>query len=265
MKATSCSKDHKGLRLSTSAEKKCGKCRSVLTINYRHNGSNMLQATIVKKYPDISIEVEISFDDGILVLFGHSGSGKTTILNCVAGLQSPDSGHISLNGNTFFSSQKNIDLPIRKRNIGYVFQDYALFPHMTVKQNVMYGVSGKCKEGKGYRMSVFDVIDKLKILHLQDRYPSHISGGEKQRVALARALMAEPDILLLDEPLSALDLETRENLQHELKNLQRIWKVPFILVTHCRKEMTALADEVLFIANGKQLKTGISPVKKVVG
>lgn len=225
----------------------------------------MLQATIVKKYPGISVEIEISFDEGILVLFGHSGSGKTTILNCVAGLQVPDSGMISLNGKTFFSSQNHINLPIRRRNIGYVFQDYALFPHMTVKQNVMYGVSGKCKYGKGYRMTVLDVIDMLKILHLQDRYPSHLSGGEKQRVALARALMSEPDLLLLDEPLSALDLETREDLQRELKNLQRIWKVPFVMVTHSRKEMAVLADEVLFIAHGKQLKTGVSPIKKAVG
>ncbi len=225
----------------------------------------MLQATIVKKYPGISIEVEISFDEGILVLFGHSGSGKTTILNCVAGLQVPDSGMISLNGKTFFSSRNQINLPIRTRNIGYVFQDYALFPHMTVKQNAMYGVSGKCKEGKGYRMTVFDVMDMLKILHLQDRYPSQLSGGEKQRVALARALMSEPDMLLLDEPLSALDLETRENLQRELKSLQRIWKVPFVLVTHSRKEMAVLADEVLFIAHGRQLKTGVCPIKKAVG
>jgi molybdate transport system ATP-binding protein len=225
----------------------------------------MLHTKIVKKYPGISIDVEFSFDDGILVLFGHSGSGKTTILNCVAGIQAPDSGTISLNGRTFFSTRDRINLPIRGRKIGYVFQDYALFPHMTVKQNVMYGVSGRCKEGKGYRLTVYDVIDMLKILHLQNRYPSQLSGGEKQRVALARALMIEPDILLLDEPLSALDLETREILQRELKNLQRMWKVPFLLVTHSRKEMTALADEVLFISQGKQLKASADPIRKAVG
>ncbi len=214
----------------------------------------MLQTEILKKYPGISIDVAFSFDNGILVLFGASGSGKTTILNCVAGLQKPDSGFISLNGRTFFSSRDHINLPVRKRNIGYVFQDYALFPHMTAKQNVMYGISGRCKGSHGYRMTVFEVLEMLKIVHLQNRYPSQLSGGEKQRIALARALMVEPDLLLLDEPLSALDFETRKNLQGELKNLQRVWRIPFLMVTHSRKEMAVLADEVLFLAHGKQTK-----------
>lgn len=214
----------------------------------------MLQAEIHKIYTGISIDVELSFDDGILVLFGPSGAGKTTILNCVAGLQKPDSGLISLNGRTFFSSLERVNIPVRRRRIGYVFQDYALFPHMTAKQNVMYGVSGKCKGTDRYRMTVLEVLEMLKITHLQDRYPWQLSGGEKQRVALARALMVEPDLLLLDEPLSALDFETRNVLQQELKNLQRIWRIPFVLVTHSRKEMAVLADEVFFIAHGRQTK-----------
>jgi molybdate transport system ATP-binding protein len=212
----------------------------------------MLRAEIRKKLPGITIDVRFAFNHGILVLFGPSGAGKTTILNCLAGLQRPDTGIISLDEKVFFSSMDAIDIPARKRRIGYVFQDYALFPHMTVKDNALYGIPSRCKKDKGYRMSVLDVMEMLKITHLQERYPGQLSGGEKQRVALARALMVEPDLLLMDEPLSALDYTTRKNLQAELKQLQRIWRIPFVLVTHSRKEMHALADEVLFIDRGKQ-------------
>jgi len=212
----------------------------------------MIKAEICKAFSGISIDVEFSLEKGILVLFGPSGSGKTTILNCISGLQKPDSGHISLGGKLFFSSADSIDIPARKRKIGYVFQEYALFPHMTVKQNVLYGVPGGCKKGKHYRVGVRDVLEMLKIDHLQDRYPANLSGGERQRVALARALMVEPDLLLLDEPLSALDSATRAELRLELKQLQRRWNIPFVLVTHSREEMKTLADEVLFIERGRR-------------
>jgi len=211
----------------------------------------VLQSVIHKKYPSFSVDVEFTLDQGIQVLFGPSGSGKTTILNCLAGLQKPDSGFISLNGKVFFSSKDGINIPVRQRRIGYVFQDYALFPHMTVKDNVLFGIPSHCKKAKQYRLSVLEVLEMLKITHLQGRYPKDLSGGEKQRVALARALMVEPELLLLDEPLSALDSETRRSLQKELKELQRIWQIPFVLVTHSRKEMSTLADEVLFIERGK--------------
>ena len=215
----------------------------------------MLRAEIRKKLPGMTIEVEFSLKDGILVLFGPSGSGKTTILNCIAGLQKPDSGLISLEGKVFYSSNDSANIPARNRKIGYVFQDYALFPHMTVKDNAVYGIPSRCKKDREYRMSVLDVMEMLRIKHLQDRYPGQLSGGEKQRVALARALMVEPDLLLLDEPLSALDFTTRKNLQVELKQLQQIWKIPFVLVTHSRKEMRTLADEVLFLDHGRQVSS----------
>ena len=212
----------------------------------------MLRAEIYKALPGMTIDVKLAFDQGILVLFGPSGAGKTTILNCLAGLQKPDNGLISLGDHVFFSSKEKIAIPARQRKIGYVFQDCALFPHMTVKDNALYGIPSRCKKDGGYRMSVIDVMEMLGITHLQNRYPAQLSGGEKQRVALARALMVEPDLLLLDEPLSALDFATRKSLQGELKQLQKIWQIPFVLVTHSRKEMHTLADEILFLDKGCQ-------------
>jgi molybdate transport system ATP-binding protein len=213
----------------------------------------MLKVNIHKSLPGITIDVNFGVTEGILVIFGPSGAGKSTILNCISGLQLPDKGSISLNGKVFYSSTEKIAIPARSRRIGYVFQDYALFPHMTVKNNVMYGIPSRCKAGGCFRMTVLDVLEMLKITRLQDRYPSQLSGGEKQRVALARALMVEPDLLLLDEPLSALDHSNRKALQGELLELQRIWQIPFLLVTHSRKEMAVLADEVLYLEKGRQV------------
>jgi len=214
----------------------------------------MLKANIQKRLPGITVEVEFSVTEGILVIFGPSGSGKTTILNCIAGLERPDRGLISLNGKVFYSSADGTAMPARSRRVGYVFQDYALFPHLTIKDNVMYGIPSRCKAGKGYRMTVLDVLEMLKITRLQQRYPGQLSGGERQRVALAHALMTEPELLLLDEPLSALDHANRTALQGELLELQRIWQIPFVLVTHSRREMALLADQVLFLERGREVR-----------
>jgi molybdate transport system ATP-binding protein len=224
----------------------------------------MLMVDVYKSLPGMTIDVTFEFGRGILVLFGPSGSGKSTVLNCVAGLQKPDRGRISLDGKDFFSSADGIDIPARSRRIGYVFQDYALFPHMTVNDNVMYGIPSHCKKGKGYRIGALDVLRMLKIDHLRDRFPCHLSGGEKQRVALARALMVEPDLLLLDEPLSALDHVNRKNLQQELRQLQRIWQIPFVLVTHSRREMQKLADEILVLDHGRK-KVYVFPSMRSAG
>jgi len=212
----------------------------------------MLQIFLQKMLPDYKMDVEFAFDGGILVLFGPSGAGKTTVLECIAGLQAPDEGLIKLDNKVFFSSYNQLNLPPQKRNIGYVFQDYALFPHMSVKDNVLYGLPKKCKCNRGYRLTIIEVLDKLKITHLQNRYPHQLSGGEKQRVALARALMVEPDILLLDEPLSALDEKTRTLLQSELKEIQQEWQIPFILVTHSKEEAQKMGDEIIYLKNGKK-------------
>ncbi|HOP40268.1 MAG TPA: ATP-binding cassette domain-containing protein [Geobacteraceae bacterium] len=212
----------------------------------------MLRATVHKKFPGITVDVEFAFGNGIIVLFGPSGSGKTTILNCLAGLQNPDKGRISLGKTLFYSSEKGVSLPARKRHIGYLFQDYALFPHLNVRDNVLYGVPAARRSGKTIGLDPDELMAMLRINHLRERFPTTLSGGEKQRVALARALMVEPDLLLLDEPLSALDSATRLELRNELKQLQKVWNIPFVLVTHSQKEMEALADEVLFLDRGRQ-------------
>ncbi len=212
----------------------------------------MLEVDIKKYLPDFCLEAHFTIGDGIMVLSGPSGAGKTTLLHCISGLIAPDWGHISLNGRTFFAAGQKYIVPARLRNIGYVFQDYALFPHMTVKQNAVYGVKGCKGKQERYKLSVLEVLEMLKITHLQNRYPDQLSGGEKQRVAIARALMTEPDLLLLDEPLSALDDQTRAQLRRELKELQRRWKIPFVVVTHSRNDLKVLADQTVFLVNGKQ-------------
>jgi len=211
----------------------------------------MLEAHFKKILPTFELEVDISLTNGILVLVGPSGAGKTTILQCVAGLQTPTWGGINIHGKTVFSSEDQANIPIRNRRIGYVFQDYALFPHMTVEKNVLYG---KPKKGSTPHKALTDsnVLELLKIEHLRDRYPNQISGGEKQRVALARALMTEPELLLLDEPLSALDQDTRSTVQQELLRLQVQWQIPFIVVTHDVKEAEFLGDQIIKLDHGKQ-------------
>ena len=210
----------------------------------------MLEITIRKHLPDFLLKVDYSFDKGILVVAGQSGAGKTTLLQCLSGLASPDAGAISMNGNFFYSSEQRINLAPRLRNIGYVFQNYALFPHLTVEQNVSYGLkSREAATGKENTLWNENIYELLKISHIMKRYPSQISGGEKQRVAIARAIAARPELVLMDEPLSALDENTRSLLRQEIKTLQRIWQIPFIIVTHSKEDLRSLADEVLILKN----------------
>jgi molybdate transport system ATP-binding protein len=204
----------------------------------------MLEVQIEKKLPHFLVDVNLTIEDEILVLVGPSGSGKTTILNAIAGLDHPDAGRIILNGQTFFCENEK-PLPTQQRNIGYLFQDYALFPHMTVEKNIGYGV-----KKMSAREPIEQLVNTLGINHLQRKYPHQISGGEKQRVALARALATEPSLLLLDEPLSALDSKTRLECQDELKRLHEIWKIPFIIVTHDMQEAEKLGDKIIFLESG---------------
>lgn len=210
----------------------------------------MLRIDITKQLSDFELKIKFSVENRILVLFGPSGCGKTTTLRCIAGLEKPDSGMITNRDLPLYDSAANEFVPPNKRRVGYMFQDYALFPHMNVHRNIWYGVGkGDAKAQELYKK----LIRLLKLEQLTERFTDKLSGGEKQRVALARALMAEPDILLLDEPLSALDNNTRLELQAELKNMQQLWNIPFVLVTHDPQEAKALGHEVLFLERGRQV------------
>ena len=205
----------------------------------------MLQVNIKKELPGFTLDVQFSVENNIAVLFGPSGCGKTTTLRCIAGLIKPDAGEIINNGKILFSSELQTFIPANQRRVSYMFQEYALFPHLNVKKNIWYGVKSHNQIAeKLYKQ----LLELLQIEHLTERFTNKLSGGEKQRVALARALMAEPEILLLDEPLSALDEETRCQLQIELKRMQKLWNIPFILVTHDRNEAKALGDKVIYLA-----------------
>ncbi|RKD25016.1 ABC transporter [Ammoniphilus oxalaticus] len=207
----------------------------------------MLEVYIKKKLSHFTLETGWTMNNEIVVLFGPSGSGKTTILNCIAGLEKPDTGEIRLNEQIFFHDHQP-PLPTQQRNIGYLFQDYALFPHMSVEKNIHYGV--RKKDSRQVNL-INQILDVLGIEHLLKKYPRQISGGEKQRVALARALATEPSILLLDEPLSALDEKTRVECQDELLRLHQIWQIPFIIVTHDKQEAEKLGDRILFLKRGE--------------
>jgi molybdate transport system ATP-binding protein len=215
----------------------------------------MLEVNIKKALSDFTLDVEFTAHNNILVLFGPSGAGKTTILRSIAGLIKPDEGSIIHNNQLLFSSQDKKFLPPEMRRVGYMFQDFALFPHMNVKKNMWYGV----KNNKETANELYEkLMGLLKIEHLQSRSIEQLSGGEKQRVAFARALMAEPSILLLDEPFSALDAETRCELQEEIKKMQKAWDIPFILVTHDVQEAKKLGDQFLFIEKGRQVSRPFS-------
>ncbi|MBP2638179.1 MAG: potA 1 [Firmicutes bacterium] len=204
----------------------------------------MLHVDIKKHLPGFTLDVQFFVENNIAVLFGPSGCGKTTTLRCIAGLIKPDAGEIINNGKTLFSSETQTFVPVNHRRVSYMFQEYALFPHLNVKKNIWYGVKRHDQTAENLYAQLLDL---LHIEHLTGRFTDKLSGGEKQRVALARALMAEPEILLLDEPLSALDEDTRCQLQIELKRIQQLWKIPFVLVTHDRNEAKALGDKVIFL------------------
>ncbi|ARF12871.1 ABC transporter ATP-binding protein [Sporosarcina ureae] len=208
----------------------------------------MLHVEINKQLAHYEMNIHFEMCNEILVLVGPSGSGKTTILNYIAGLAQPDHGMIHSNERTFFETGEK-PMPARDRQIGYLFQDYALFPHMTVEKNIWFGV--KKNERKESNKMIWELLQVLGIEHLLQKYPHQISGGEKQRVGLARALATQPSVLLLDEPLSALDKETRKQCQDELLRLHAMWKIPFIIVTHDLDEAERLGDRIIYLDQGQ--------------
>ena len=213
---------------------------------------DMISLEIYKEMDYFTIDIDISFDGGILVIQGESGAGKTTLLDCIAGLKSPDRGRISIGDRLLYSSEKSVNLPVKDRSIGYSFQSYALFPHMSVIDNVLYGL--KCKRIKDLSYAE-KVLNSFGIHHIKDKFPSNISGGERQRTSLARAIATKPSLLLLDEPFSALDGDTKALVYEEFLNFKENFHMDTILITHDEKEAKLLGDTIIKMKDGKIIHT----------
>jgi molybdate transport system ATP-binding protein len=220
-----------------------------------------IEASFIRNFPggtQIRIEdFQTCGPASTTVLFGASGAGKTTVLRCLAGLERPDQGTIRFANETWFDANSREFVPPQKRQIGFVPQDYALFPHLSVTRNVAYGVRNLAKSERSER--VIRTIRWLGLEGLETRYPRQLSGGESQRVALARALIREPRLLLLDEPLSALDAPTRSRLRGELRKLLKQLAIPTVLVTHERTEALALGDRLVVMDGGQIIQQGSVP------
>ncbi len=188
---------------------------------------------------------EFNCHNEMIVLFGPTGAGKTLTLNCIAGLEVPDKGRIIVNGTTYFDSEKNINVSPQKRKVGYLFQNYALFPHLTVEKNILFSMRSENNIKELEKM-----LNLFEIHGLEKRYPSQLSGGQRQRVALARALITQPKILLLDEPFSAIDHITRVRLRRDLKKIREMIKIPIVLITHNPVEAYSMADTLIVYRYG---------------
>ncbi len=217
-----------------------------------------LTAGIRKTFPaperDFSLDVEFSGAPGFTILFGASGSGKTTLLDCVAGLATPDAGRIAVGERVLFDRNARVDVPVAKRGVGYVLQDLALFPHLTVEQNTEYGLGYLSRPARKQRSAA--MLQEFRIDHLSWQRPAQISGGERQRVALARALVTDPCVLLLDEPLAALDAATKAKILDDLRRWNQAHRIPILYVTHSREEVTALGERVLVMEQGRIVAQG---------
>jgi molybdate transport system ATP-binding protein len=205
-----------------------------------------------------SLELHERLPGSITALFGPSGAGKTTTLEAIAGIRRPSSGTIAIGERVLFSTVRRIDVPVHKRHVGYVAQDVSLFPHLSVRRNLLYG------RRPGQRLELSTVASMLEIEPLLDRGVTQLSGGERQRVALARALMSSADVLLLDEPLAAVDLELRRRILPYLERVRDELRVPIIYVTHAREEVHAIADFVILLERGRVVRSG-SPAEALAG
>ena len=211
---------------------------------------------IKKRLDHFDVDVEYEFEEGVLVIQGESGAGKTTILNCISGLLNPEEGRISMGDRIVFDSGAGINVPTRLRNIGYLFQNYALFPNMTVYQNIVYGIKNKPEYRERDKREALlkyadEVMETFGIAHLMKKHPARISGGEKQRAALSRAIVTKPGLLMLDEPFSALDQQTKEIVYEQFALFKKNFQIPTILITHDPGESEMFADGRIVMKDGK--------------
>jgi molybdate transport system ATP-binding protein len=212
-------------------------------------------ATFELDYAEFRLDVDLRLPgSGVTVLFGPSGSCKSTLLRCIAGLQRAKRGFLSINGDIWQDSDQGLFIPTHKRSLGYVFQDANLFPHLTVIGNLQFGLKRIAKQVDTKDFA--HILDLLGIAHLLDRMPERLSGGEKQRVAIARALLLEPEVLLMDEPLAALDGKRKQEILPYLIRLHRDLKIPLLYVTHSQQEVAQLADYLVVLDEGKVSAAG---------
>jgi molybdate transport system ATP-binding protein len=200
------------------------------------------------------LDVNAEIPAGITILFGPSGSGKSTLLDCIAGLIHPEAGQISIGGEILLDTDRGINLPARKRHIAYVFQNLALFPHLTVEQNVAYGLAHLQPSERAARLTA--ALEALRVQKFEKRKPDELSGGERQRVALARSLATSPRVLLLDEPLTALDAGLKKSIMGDLSAWNAAQNIPILYVTHSRNEVDALGERVIALDQGKVAGVG---------
>ena len=208
---------------------------------------------IEKKLHGFTLKVKLESDGSPMGILGASGSGKSMTLRCIAGIQTPDSGRIVVNDKVLFDSEKKINLKPQERKVGYLFQNYALFPTMTVEKNIACGYRG---DKSRLQAKVADYIARYQLDGLEKRYPAQLSGGQQQRIAIARALVNEPEILLLDEPLGALDLKMRQEMQIELKAMHDKLGITFIYVTHDQEEALTMSDKIVVMSEGEIQQIG---------
>lgn len=214
----------------------------------------MLELSFKKSLGTFHLDLSLQVNNELMVLFGPSGSGKSLTLQCVSGLMTPDSGFMRLNGRSYFDSEKAVCLQLNKRQIGYVFQDYALFPHMSVYDNVSYGISREPEQS--IREKVEQLLSLLRLEGFEKRYPSELSGGQRQRVAIARALIVNPALFLLDEPFAALDQPVRSKLRIDMKRIMGRFSTPTIMVTHDLEEAFILGDRIAVMNEGRIEQVG---------
>ncbi len=206
---------------------------------------------------DFDLAVDIKGGDGeIIVLMGSNGSGKTTVLNLAAGLMRPDEGVIDVGGRKLFDTEAGIDVPVEQRNVSYVFQHYALFPHMTVYDNVAFGLRMKRQPSAVIEARVREELADLGLWELRNARAAKLSGGQKQKVALARSLVVEPALLLLDEPLSALDARSYSTMRDVLRERIKRSRIPGILVLHSLRDAQEMGDKVYVLENGQVALSG---------
>ncbi len=214
----------------------------------------MIEVSAFQRLGGFTLDAAFTAESRFIALFGHSGSGKTTLLNVIAGLLRPERGRVIIDGATLFDSDRGIFLPPYRRQLGTVFQEGRLFPHMSVRQNLLYGAWFTRAQAREANLA--KVSDLLGIEHLLDRYPNRLSGGEKQRVAIGRALLASPKVLLMDEPLAALDDARKQEIMPYLERLRDEARIPVIYVSHSVAEVARLSDTLVILSAGKVRAAG---------